>query len=781
MRHRKIAIKEAGNKIDFSTKNSLLDKLLSLRGLTKQAEIEEFLNPLSKNEISPYAFCDMESAKKRIFEAIDKKEKILIWGDFDCDGVTSTTILFKALTKLKADVVTFIPDRLLHGHGLNSKELIKFISKDKVKLVITVDCATSNTKEIALLKSFKVDTIITDHHAADEKPESFAIINPQVQGSLKDDLSVADIRSLSYNSGSVIAYKLAMSLLEEDNDNELKKELLVIAASGAIADVVPLIGENRTLVTKALEILNNERKPKGIFKLLNPKNERQLNATDIAFILAPRINAVGRLANANLSFEFLNEKDDNKLKLIIEKLDNYNRIRQSMCTDTVEEILNTLKKDEKEKNNPAIILMNPDWHIGIIGIVAAKIVEEFNKPCFLMTKDEMGFARCSIRSNDTINVYNVLKENEDLFSGFGGHKLAGGLSFDLSKTSFEEVKKALLKTVDELKDDKIKTDTLYADIELTADELDLSIIETVNQLEPLGEGNEPPVFAMFDVELTDFSTIGKENNHLKFVFSKNGKQFKCVKWNESNFNIPIGAKCDIAFYPRLNTFNDVTDLQLEIVEVYSEAVSKKASFKIFDHRRKTGILAQIADYLKRDNLDIGIWAKTPKTKEELKGFETINKNIIVETKKQKGIMFFDYPTSIEEFCSIISEIRPEKIHLMNYSPDENIENYVKQILGMVKYCSNKLDGKIDIKKCALTLGTSESFILTAFEILESLESIKILDIDKIQYLKPFHYEEFKKNPMFEVLEEEFSNILNFKERLLNSDISEIEQLVESAL
>ena len=322
MQYRKIKVKENKNKIKSSTKDSFLDELLALRNLIDEKDIKKFLNPTRKDLISPYAFSDMEKAKNRIFEAIEKKQKILIWGDFDCDGVTSSAILYKALKKMNADFINFIPDRLLHGHGLNSKELLKFISKERVKLVITVDCGISNTSEVNLLKSFNVDTIITDHHATDtELPNAYCIINPQVKNALREDLSFEEIQSLSSNCGAGIAYKLAMALLENIEDNDLKDELMLIAACGTIADVVSLLGENRALVNEALNILNSkkENSHKGIYQLLSKNVNFEITSYDIAFILAPRINAVGRLANAKLSFDFLTTDDDTKLSMIIEK------------------------------------------------------------------------------------------------------------------------------------------------------------------------------------------------------------------------------------------------------------------------------------------------------------------------------------------------------------------------------------------------------------------------------------------------------------------------------
>ena len=784
MQYRKIKTKENINKIKSSTKDSFLDELLAIRNLTNEKDINKFLNPTRKDLISPYAFLDMEKGKNRIIEAIEKNQKILIWGDFDCDGVTSSAILYKALKKLNANFINFIPDRLLHGHGLNSKELLKLISKEKVKLVITVDCGISNVSEVNLLKGLNVDTIITDHHSTDTQlPSAYCIINPQVKNALKEDLSIEDIQSLSSNCGAGIAYKLALALLENTDDNDLKDELMLIAALGTIADVVSLLGENRALVSEALNILNTKKEAshKGIYQLLSKNVNSEITSYDIAFILAPRINAVGRLANAKLSFDFLTVDDDTKLSMIIEKLDNYNRIRQSKCTETYEEINNYLKKHIEEQNNPAIILLNPDWHIGIIGIVAAKIVEEYNKPCFLMTVDENNNARCSIRSNDLINVYSVLKENENLFLGFGGHKLAGGCSFN--KDDFEKVKVSLLKTIKEQMPDEKQENILYADMELKPDDIELNILDSINQLEPFGQDNQAPIFAMYNVNLDEFKLIGKEQNHLRLVFSKDDKRFQCVKWNENEVKIPLGAKCDIAFYPRLNEFNDVKNIQLEIVDIYSSQYNHKIQnkIKIFDHRQKTGILPQISSYLEKDNTDIAIWAKNPLTKEILSKYQKIKDNFIEKLNNHKGLMFFDYPSSYEEMTQILSQIHPDKIHFMNHRIDENLENYIKQLNGMIKFCHNKLNGNIEIQRLAQALSVNENFVQITLEILEDINSIKILDIDKIEYIKPFNYEDFKNNSMFEILKEEFENIINFKKSLLSCNISEIEDMVISIL
>ena len=248
-------------------------------------------------------------------------------------------------------------------------------------------------------------------------------------------------------------------------------------------------------------------------------------------------------------------------------------------------------------------------------------------------------------------------------------------------------------------------------------------------------------------------------------------------WN--TLFIPKGTKCDIAFYPRLNVFNDVKSIQFEIVDIYSPLVKKKTSeFKIFDHRNKIGILDQIASYLERDGLDIGVWAKTISTKELLGKFEKIKNRFIDKPDKHQGLMLFDYPSSLNELQEIILSIKPVKLHIMNYKIDENLENYIKQSIGMIKYAHNHMQGAIDIDRMAQTLGVGEKFMQITLEILENIGSINIVDVNKIEYLKPASFDEFKKDSMFEILQEEFNNIIEFKKTLQNCDIKEFENMLE---
>ena len=755
----------------------LLCDLLAQRGLTTANDVKEFLDCKNNPLLGLNVFQDAKKALDRIKTAIKNKEKILVWGDFDADGVTSSALMYKTLTRLGADFEIFIPNREEHGHGINSKVALQLAAKHKIKVMITVDCGISNAAEVKLLKSLGVDIIITDHHKLEgQTPEAFAILNPQAPNSLNEELELDKIKNLSRLAGVGVAYKLCLALLDKQED----EDLLTLACIGTISDVVPLLGENRTIVSRGLDLIN-KGVHKGVSMLFKSCGRENITSTDIAFILTPRINAIGRLTKPDLAFEFLIEENESALNFILEKLDNYNKIRQNLCDNIYLEASDLAKNT---KNDSAAILYKEDWHIGIIGIVASKIVEDELKPAFLVTRGANNTGRCSIRSIEGYNVYEILKRNSELFTGYGGHSLAGGFSFDMSLHTFDEIKEAILKTIDELDIKPVAQDFLSVDKILNANEINRELIDTISILEPFGQDNPQPLFALYDTTLINSKIIGKNSNHLKFFCEKDGYGFECVKWNENTFEIPAKSKIDIAFSPRVNTFNNEENIQLEINDVYCESYKKHKktdALKIFDHRKKTGILNQIADYLKREGLDITVWAKKIKTLEILKKYPQIENKIHDDNKKHNAIMFFDYPSNPEELREILQEVQPNKIHFMNDKFEENMENILKTLSGMLKFSHNHKDGQTDILKMAFATGTSEAFVQLALEIFENCGAIEILDVDKIRYIEPIKMENVVNNSLYELLLEEFQKIIDFKKHLAEDDLDKMYELVNICL
>lgn len=775
------------NKADDSSKmkDSLLYSVLKSRGI-EESEYEDFLNPLNISLSSPFIFSDMKKSKERIEKAIQNKELILIWGDFDADGVTSTAILYKTLSALGANFDYIIPDREKMGHGINTKVLLPYIAKKKPKVLITVDCGISNEKEINVIKALGVDTILTDHHKAPENlPKAYAIINPKAPNSLNETLSVAQIKHVSELAGAGVAYKLACALLEnttEDiNFEQLKNEILILAATGTIADVVPLLYENRAIAAKGLELVNKGIH-KGINLLFKANNKDKITSYDMAFILAPRINAAGRLATAESAFKLLVETDESILKASLKELDNYNKIRQNLCDKIYEEAINLIEKDKDFRNKKAIILFNEDWHIGVIGIVASKLVDKYYKPAFLITKDDDNKARCSIRGIKEYNIAEILDENKELFTeGYGGHTLAGGFSFDLEKVSFKDVQDALLNTFNSKEDIKPKGVVLDIDMVLEPSNINTDLTDLIQKLEPTGQDNHPPIFCINDISLVSKKTMGKEGNHLSFKGIKDNKELSCIWWRHNDIPITAGEKFDLAFEPKINSYNGEESIRLYTVDLKCENINTTGhEIKFYDHRQKRGILTQIEEYVKRPGVDIDIYAAKIKTKTLLKNYPALSSKIS-DTYTQTDIMFFDYPANLEEFVQILQQKAEAgicKVHLMKEEVDYNIENYIKQLIGILKYATNNKNGEIPIKSLAQMIGVSESFIQQVFDMLESLNSIEILDIDRIKFLAPPSMEHFYKHLEFEALDEEFKKIIEFKKYIAQATLSDIENLLK---
>ena len=405
-------------KSDINDNRPIIDRLLDIRGIKNEDARREFLHPLEITLMHPNAFCEMQKAVDRIVKAIDEKEKILIYGDFDADGVTSTSVLFQTFLYLGAEVAYYIPNRDTEGHGLNSKSLVKLLSKEKPKLIITVDNGISNVEEVKFINSFGRDVIITDHHEApDEIPQAFAIINPKAMGSLDEKLSATQIESLTSLAGVGAAFKLAQGILERYDKLAFSSELLPFVAIGTVADLVPLIGENRYYVTKGLELIS-AGKHYGIKRLLEAAGlsaENNLTSEQIAFTIAPRINASGRLDTVEAAIKLLTSENKQEIEMAIITLENYNRLRQELCSTTFEEADEIWKSTGMRDN--AIVLFNKDWHIGIVGIVASKFVERYYKPTFIITySEETKQYRCSARGVKELNLYEIISNISDMSS-----------------------------------------------------------------------------------------------------------------------------------------------------------------------------------------------------------------------------------------------------------------------------------------------------------------------------------------------------------------------------
>ena len=730
------------NKYDGKDK-SLVTRLLHSRGIKTEEEIYEFLHPLEMKIIHPKAFCDMGKVVERLSKAIDEGEKIVIHGDFDADGVTSTSLLYRTFKYLGADVNYFIPNRETEGHGFDTKALVKLMTQVKPKVIISCDCGISDVDAVNFLNSFKIDVIITDHHEAPEVlPKALGIINPKAPNALDESLTAKQIESLTSLAGVGVAFKTAHALLEKYGKLEFISEILPYVAIGTVADLVPLIGENRYLVTKGLELIS-AGKHFGISQLLASAGYKgQITSEQIAFGIAPRINASGRLDTVDSALKVLISDNKQEIQVAIQTLNEFNKIRQELCQNIFAEADEMVKKEGNR--NSAIVLFNKDWHIGIIGIVASMLVEKYYKPTFLMTySTETKQYRCSARSVEGINLYDAISMNSELFDGFGGHSMAAGLAFSEEKASFEQVKSALCKTVKEMSQGKDLKPFINIDLLLEPDDVTVDLVEQISQLEPFGQSNPSPIFALKNLKIKEKRLMGDNKNHLRLKCIGGSSELTCIRWKDGDISLVQGDSLDIAFHPQINEFNGNTSVQLILDDIHSEYLKEEENLpkqKLFDHRKKTDILPQVNNYVKSSKQNILIFAESKPILDKLKPFDALYSRTITRDSLRPcdALMLFDYPADRETFDRILNQTTPLAIHFMNYDlkyMDE--EEFLNTVCKMLKFACHNNGGKVELRRCASFLGKSYKVFELLFSIFDDVGLIKIKEKNKDYYVVDF--------------------------------------------
>ncbi|MBO5949042.1 single-stranded-DNA-specific exonuclease RecJ [bacterium] len=761
---------------DSNTKSqkSLIERLLDNRFLFSAKKREDFLNPLKMNFTSPYAFKDMQKSVERIVNAIETQEKIVIWGDFDADGVTSTCLLFKTLEHLGANVEYYIPSRHIENHGLNSNAIVKFLTK-KVKLFITVDCASNDEKEISLIKSFNADVIVTDHHDVEKKiPQLYALINPKAKDNIDENLSIEEIEYLTYLAGVGVAFKLALALLEHYNKKDFVNELLPLVALGTVADVVPLLGENRAFVKMGLELIQNG-KNKGITELLKSINYNyEITSECIAFYIAPRINAASRLDTAQNAFNLLYETDESKLKEYAQFLNEKNEERQKFCDEIFEEAELMIANDENFAQSSSIVLYNSNWHVGIIGIVASKLVEQYYKPVFLMT-DKDDLIACSARGIEETDIYEIIKSIKDKLTGGGGHKMAGGFAFSPQNIPFEHIKNEIENVCSEMLEGIELIPQMQIDLEVEPQQITLDFLNELKQLEPFGALNPEPLFCTKNLRICGARLMGQNSNHLKLQCKGNNSNIiDCVFWNKDYIPKAKDELIDLVFYPKINEFNGDIKVQFDVKDMQYEEFEK---VKFIDQRGKENIEELLEDYCKNNSENIKIYAYKKESLEKLEKYPNLSRNILTKVLKTPQLVFYDYPKSIEKLRIIIEKVEPEIIHIIkNKVQYFTVDNYIKTFCGLLKYVFNQKDGMLNYSDLSNYFTYDEKLIKQSINFLQNANMLEIEE-DKILKMNVLELSSLQKNDGYEDLSINLNENNLFLNKLENASVDEIAKML----
>lgn len=492
----------------------LVAKLLLNRDLEDVEEARNFLFDTDDSFHDPFLFEDMKKATERIHKAIQNGERILVYGDYDADGVSSTSVMMTVLRDLGAEVEFYIPNRFSEGYGPN-EGAFRWAKDEDFSLIITVDTGISAVNEARLAKELGIDLIITDHHEpGPELPETYALLHPKVEGT-------------SYPFGELagvgVAFKLAHALY-----GELPTHLLDLTAIGTIADLVPLRGENRILAKRGLAQLriSNRLGIKALCKIANA-HQHEITEETVGFMIAPRINAVGRLGDADPAVDLMLTEDTEEAKALAEEIDGLNKERQAIVAQMTEEAVEMVENDFPLKDNSVLIIGKEGWNPGVVGIVASRLVDKFYRPTIVLSYDsEKGTAKGSARSIVGFDLFKNLSTCRDILPHFGGHPMAAGMTLQLNDVDQLRNRLNELAETDLSPEDFIPVTQLDATV--TMDEISVESIEKLQLLAPFGMKNPKPKWILDNVSIGHYKKIGSQQNHLKLVLEDNGIQLDGV-------------------------------------------------------------------------------------------------------------------------------------------------------------------------------------------------------------------------------------------------------------
>lgn len=533
---------------------SLLAQLLINRGITTSRQADEFLRCSLEDLHDPFLLKGLDRAVVRIKTAIKNKEKIIVWGDYDVDGLTSVALLKEVLLGLGARVDHYIPHRTEDGYGMNI-EAAERLAADSIKLVITVDCGINSFSEVDFLAKSKIDVIVTDHHRPQNNvlPQAFSVIDPLQSGCSYP---------FKFLAGVGVAFKLAQAIT-----GEKLFEHTDLVALGTISDIVPMTGENRIFVKHGLAQLSKTKKA-GLLKLLDKTGvkDKEVTSMHAGFMLGPRLNAAGRIGSSENSLKLLMTRSDSEAAILTEQLNNDNRLRQQIEAKTLSEALLKISREVNFKEHRVIVLHQDDWHPGVIGIVASRIVERFYRPAILFSSKDSDFAKGSGRSIENFHLFDALANCKEYIEEFGGHSKACGLSIRLDR--IEDFKKA----INNYAMDRVLpgdfSPRIDVDAQIPLSLLSKELIGQIDLLAPFGHGNPKPIFMTRAVSLKSKPTVlGK--NTIKMWVSDGDITCQALgfKMAENFSAIDMPEVLDIVYTAGLNKWQGTTSIELSLKDL----------------------------------------------------------------------------------------------------------------------------------------------------------------------------------------------------------------------
>lgn len=552
---------------------SLLACVLSARGVTEPEQAWKLLTPGEEPLLDPMLLKDMDRAVLRVGRALKTGELMAVYGDYDVDGITSTCLLTDCLTRLGGRVRSYIPDRLEEGYGLN-EEAVLHLAQQGVTLIITVDCGITAAREVEFARELGIDVVITDHHECKQAiPEAAAVVDPH-----RPDCPYP-FKGLA---GVGVALKLAMAAAGPDRAGLVFREYADLAAVGTVADVMPMTGENRTIVQTGLAALAHPRRV-GLAQLMEEAGlgDKPVTSVSIGYTLAPRINAAGRMGQADLAAELLLTRNPGRAAALAQELCALNRERQTIECEIFQECVQRL---ERRPQSGIILLADEHWHQGVVGIVASRLTEKYSCPAFMVCLDQ-GMGKGSCRSWGGVNLFHLLTQCQDLLEGFGGHAMAAG--FTVREENIPALERRLRQLVLEERAGEELPSLLEIDAAVLPQELTVEAVEALDALEPCGAGNPRPVLVLTGAHVISAAQVGR-GRHLKLRLEGRGVPLDAIFFSVdgSELGLTPGCRVDVAFYPQINDFRGVRSVQLQVVDLRHAMTRAQLEQSIYEKYRR---------------------------------------------------------------------------------------------------------------------------------------------------------------------------------------------------
>ncbi|MFZ4815852.1 MAG: single-stranded-DNA-specific exonuclease RecJ [Phototrophicaceae bacterium] len=686
----------------------LIAEILWRRGVQTLPAMRQFTDWRLARPLAPTVFPNMERAVERLKAAIARSEQIAVWGDFDVDGQTSTALLVEALTALGAQVTSYIPHRITEGHGVHVPSLTRLIN-DGATLILTCDTGVDAHDAIHYARTRNVDVIVTDHHKLpDALPNATAIINPRL---LPVDHPLRDL------PGVGVAYQLVSALAPQRDWSHL----LDLVALGIVADVALIQRDTRYWLQRGLEVLANTTRL-GLISMMELARVQPMTVTEetIAFRLAPRLNALGRLGDANPSTELLTTTSLERARILANQLEGLNAERQRLSEEVWAGVQNQVERQPELLRNAALVIYQHGWHTGVLGIVANRCVEAYNRPTLLLGGDDANVVRGSARSVDGVDITDAIATTRHLLMGFGGHTMAAGVT--LSAENVAEFRRALGYSVMQQRGENTPEPTLTIDYELPLEAITLPLAEDIKRLAPFGAGNPAITFMTRDVLITQRAWLGRDQKHLRLTIQNESGHTREVKWWGAGK--PPEGRFDLAYTLQPDTF-DVGEvlIQWEAARPLQDAITLAHAVRAItphDYRATSNPQVTLESIRQQEGAALLIWDESAVVD------GAVNRNGL---QSAAALAVWSVPATPAVWRAALERVNPERLYLFGAGADyDTLEGFLKRLGGLVNYALNHKGGQASLESFAAGLGHPPATARAGLDVLAAMGQIMFYDV-----------------------------------------------------